>query len=73
VPQRHIFRRDMTTFLRTGELWRRDDETHDNVLVDTDQIPPLLGQTGITAEVRSSFGDETLPIGLVAIIGHRPG
>ena len=73
VPQRRIFRRDMITFVRTGDVWRRDDETHDNVLVDTGRIPTLLAQLGIDAEVRPSFGDETLPTGLVAIVGHRRG
>jgi SAM-dependent methyltransferase len=73
VPHRHIFRREMTTFVRTGDLWRRDDEMHDNVLVDTDKIPALLAQVGVTADVNANFGDETLPIGLVAVIGHRSG
>lgn len=73
VPQRRIFRRDMITFVRTGDVWRRDDETHDNVLVDTGRIPTVLAQLGIDAEVRPSFGDETLPTGLVAIVGHRRG
>jgi SAM-dependent methyltransferase len=73
VPERRIFRRDMITFVRTGDVWRRDDETHDNVLVDTDTIPTVLGQVGLEAEIRPSFGDETLPTGLVAIVGHRRG
>jgi SAM-dependent methyltransferase len=71
VPDRGTFRREMTTFVRAGELWRRDDEIHDNVLVDTSQIPALLDRSGIDAEVKSSFGDETLPTGLVAVIGTR--
>ena len=73
VPERRTFRREMTMFVGTDDVWRRDDEMHDNVLVDTDTIPPLLGQLGIDADVRRSFGDETLPTGLVAIIGHRRG
>ena len=71
VSERRIFRREMTMFTRAGDAWRRDDETHDNVLVDTDTIPTLLGELGLEAEIRRSFGDETLPIGLVAVIGHR--
>lgn len=72
VPHRRTFRREMTTFVRAaGESWRRDDETHDNVLVDTSKIPVVLATNGIDAEVRASFGNESLPTGLVAVIGHR--
>ena len=55
-----IFRREMTMFVRDGELWRRDDETHDNVLIDTGRLPELLARFGVDAEVRHAFGDETL-------------
>jgi SAM-dependent methyltransferase len=72
VPERGTFRREMTMFVRTGDLWRRDDETHDNVLVETGRIPTLLARHGIAAEVRPGFGDEILPTGLVAVIGRRP-
>lgn len=72
VPDPHVYRREMTTFVRAGELWRREDELHDNVLTDTSRIPALLAADGVVAEVRSSFGTETLPVGLVAIVGHRP-
>jgi hypothetical protein len=71
VPDRGTFRREMTMFVRTGDLWRRDDETHDNVLVDTSRIPTLLAWHGIDAHVRPGFGNEILPTGLVAVIGHR--
>jgi SAM-dependent methyltransferase len=74
VPDRRTFRREMTTFFRaTDELWRRDDEIHDNVLVDVSKIPSLLARNGIRAEVKASFGDESLPTGLVAVIGYRAG
>jgi SAM-dependent methyltransferase len=71
VPDPRAFRRDMTTFVRTGDLWRRDEETHDNVLIDTTRIPALLQRDGVTAEVETAFGDEALPTGLAAVIGHR--
>lgn len=71
VPDPSTFRRDMTTFVRDGERWRRDDETHLNVLVDTATIPPILAARGVDAEVRASFGDEALPVGLVAVVGRR--
>ena len=72
VPDRGTYRREMTIFVRTvGELWRRDDELHDNILIDTSEIPALVAKNGVAAEVRSKFGDETLPTGLVAVVGHR--
>jgi SAM-dependent methyltransferase len=71
VPDRSTFRREMTTFVRSENLWRRDDEVHDNVLVDTSRIPALLEGFGVDAEVKSSFGDEALPDGLVAVVGYR--
>ena len=73
VPDRRTFRREMAMFVRAGELWRRDDEVHDNVLVDTSEIPTLLASHGIEAHVRASFGGETLPTGLVAVVGYRAG
>lgn len=70
-PDRYV--RTMTTFVRnTDRTWRRDDETHDNVLVDTSRVPPLLAEEGVEASVSSSFGGEELPVGLVAIVGSRP-
>ena len=72
VPDRGTFRRDMTMFVRSSTaLWRREEEIHDNVLVDTREIPALLAQAGVQAEVSASFGSETLPVGLVAVVGHR--
>jgi hypothetical protein len=73
VPDRGTFRREMTTFVRAGQMWRRDDEVHDNVLVDANEIPALLAAQGIDAETRGSFGGETLPTGLVAVVGYRRG
>jgi hypothetical protein len=71
VPHERCFRRDLTTFTRRGDHWDRDDELHDNVLVETDRIPALLARHGVDAVVRSSFGSETLPVGLVAVVGRR--
>jgi SAM-dependent methyltransferase len=71
TPDRYV--RDLTTFLRSDDgTWRRDDEHHDNVLVDTRHLPALLVGEGVEAEVRPSFGEEELPIGLRALIGARP-
>jgi SAM-dependent methyltransferase len=70
-PDRYV--RDMTTFTRNDDgTWRRDDERHDNILIDTSTIPMLLASEGLRVEVRSSFGSEDLSAGLRTIIGHRP-
>lgn len=72
VPAPNRFVREMTTFLRGEDgMWRRDDERHENVLIDTAYVPELLRQYGVDATLGSSFGDEDLPAGLVTIIGHR--
>ena len=72
VPSPDRFVRDMTTFLRNPDgSWRRDDERHDNVMVDTRRVPALLASAGVDAECARSFGAETLPVGLRAIVGRR--
>jgi SAM-dependent methyltransferase len=72
VPAPDRFVREMTTFIRGADgAWRRDDERHDNVLVDTSHVPELLREYGVDATLGASFGGEDLPAGLVTIIGQR--
>ncbi len=72
VPEPNRFVRFMTTFVRQDNgTWRRDDERHDNVLVDTSRVPELLARYGVEATVSSSFGAEELPPGLVAVVGQK--
>jgi SAM-dependent methyltransferase len=72
VPSPDRFVRDMTTFLRNPDgTWRRDEEHHDNVLIDVGRVPALLADSGVDAVVNESFGDEDLPVGLKTIIGIR--
>lgn len=74
MPRPEIFVRHMTVFVRDGDgSWRRDDERHDNVLIDTKRVPALLAGHGVEVQVRDAFGDEQLPEGLVALVGRRPG
>lgn len=69
-PNRYV--RDMTTFIRNPDgSWRRDDERHENVLIDTRQVPPLLAKHHVNVALAASFGDEKLPEGLVAVVGQR--
>ena len=72
MPTPARFVRQMATFLRNSDgSWRRDDERHENVLIDTSQVPKLLAEHGVEAERRWSFGDETNPEGLAVIVGRR--
>jgi SAM-dependent methyltransferase len=74
VPTPDRFVRDMAAFVRVEDgTWRRDDERHENVLIDTARVPALLAEHGVEARVAEAFGDEELPDGLVTIIGQRPG
>ncbi|GAA2717101.1 class I SAM-dependent methyltransferase [Actinoplanes palleronii] len=72
TPER--FDRDLTTFVRNADgSYRREDEHHGNVLIDTSSVPALLRERGVTATIGGSFNDNThpLPVGLRSIIGHR--
>ena len=73
LPSPDRFVRDITTFVPDGEgRWRRDDEHHENVLIDTAGVPALLRRHGVEARVAPSFGGERLPAGLHAVVGTRP-
>jgi SAM-dependent methyltransferase len=73
LPTPNRFVRDITTFLRNDDgSWRRDEERHENVLVETARIPALLGDSGLEVTVAESFGSEQLPAGLRVVIGRRP-
>lgn len=72
LPRPDTYVRDMTTFLRNDDgAWRRDDERHENVLVDTSRVPALLAEHGVEATVGTSFGDEELPEGLSIVAGRK--
>jgi SAM-dependent methyltransferase len=72
VPARDSFVREMTIFVRRDDgAWDRDDERHDNVLIDVSGVPALLAEHGVDAEVRDSFGAEKLPAGLKAVVGRK--
>jgi SAM-dependent methyltransferase len=73
-PDERLYVREITTFLRNEDgSWRRDDERHENVLVETGLIPAFLAAHGLDVRVLESFGDEELPLGVVAIVGRSSG
>ena len=72
LPRPNLFVRQMTTFVRVEDgTWRRDDERHENVLIDTSRLPALLAEHRLEVRVAESFGNEELPAGLVTIVGRR--
>jgi SAM-dependent methyltransferase len=72
LPAPNRFVRRIAAFLRNDDgSWRRDDERHDNVLVDTSAIPTLLAAHSVEASVGVAFGTEELPTGLHTIIGRK--
>jgi SAM-dependent methyltransferase len=72
LPAPSRFVRQITTFVRADDdTWRRDDETHYNVLIDTARVPAMLAVEGVQVTVASAFGTEQLPTGLRVLIGRR--
>jgi hypothetical protein len=72
VPEPTRFIRRHISFLRAeDDFWRRDEEVHHNVLIDTSLIPAFLSEQGVVAQLGNSFGNEALPTGLVTIIGGK--
>jgi SAM-dependent methyltransferase len=76
LPAPDRFARDITVFVRGDDgSWRRDDERHENVLVDVARVPELLAGHGVAATVGESFGAppaEPPPFpGLCTVVGRR--
>lgn len=72
MPSPDRFVRQMAVFVRNDDgSWRRDDERHENVLIDTSRLPGLLAEHGVDATVAESFGDEVMPVGLRAVVGTK--
>jgi SAM-dependent methyltransferase len=72
VPEPNRYVRRMTTFVRQrDDTWRRDDERHDNILIDTSRVPELLAPHGVEVTVSDSFGEARLDGGLAALVGRK--
>ncbi len=64
--------RRIAAFTRNEDgSWRRDDERHENVLLDTSTTPALLSEHGIQAKVGTGFGTVELMEGHHTIVGRR--
>ncbi|MET0628263.1 MAG: methyltransferase [Acidimicrobiia bacterium] len=72
LPTPDDYVRYITCFVPDADgRWRRDDEEHHNVLLDTTTLPALFAQHGVDVEVRESFGSEVLPRGLRTVVGRK--
>ena len=72
VPSADRFVRQMAIFMKNEDgSWRRDDERHENVLIDTRVVPDLLARHDVQATLGHAFGTERLPEGLHTVIGRR--
>lgn len=67
------FARVLTSFVREDDgRYRREQERHDNVLIDVHAVvPPLLQAEGLEVEIRTSFGTETTMEGLLVVAARR--
>jgi SAM-dependent methyltransferase len=71
-PRPERFVRQMAIFTRNDDgSWRRDDERHDNVLIDVSRVPAFLAEHDVDVSLGSSFGSSELPIGLYSLIGSK--
>lgn len=72
VPSPDRFVRQMAVFRRNPDgTWGRDDERHDNVLIDASRVPGLLDEQGVDATIGAAFGGHQLMEGLVAVVGRK--
>jgi SAM-dependent methyltransferase len=70
-PAAHRFDRAITLFRRVDGDWRRSDEHHSNVTFEVDAALAILRAHGVDARCEAAFGGETLPEGLVVLVGER--
>lgn len=74
LPTPDLFVRQMAIFTRNDDdSWRRDDERHDNILIDTSRIPALLARHGVNVNLGEAFGAEEPIIGLTTVVGQKVG
>jgi SAM-dependent methyltransferase len=72
TPTPARFVRQMAIFTRNDDgSWRRDDERHDNVLIEVSRVPALLAEHGVDVTLGTRFGAYTLPEGLFSVVGTK--
>jgi SAM-dependent methyltransferase len=66
-----ILTREITTFRQTGELFRRDSETHRLTLLDPADILSTLHAVGFDVQTMATYGSLSLPDGLTAFLARK--
>jgi SAM-dependent methyltransferase len=66
-----ILTREITTFRKTGELFRRDAETHRLTLLDPTQALRTLRAVGFEVQTMAAYGRLPLPHGLTAFLARK--
>ncbi len=72
-PARRILRREIETFRRVGELYRRGREVHSVRLFDTGELCSMLAGCGFTVETARAYGDHALAPRRRAFFATRTG
>lgn len=65
--------RRITTFRKSGELYRRDSEVHQLQLIEPEEIGMLLSSLGFSVRILDCYGSFPLPQGLIGFIAKKPG
>jgi SAM-dependent methyltransferase len=63
--------REITTFRKTGELFRRDSETHRLTLLHPAEISDSLRNAGFDVQTTTAYGSLSLPDGLTAFLARK--
>lgn len=69
--ERGILTRRITTFRKVGELYRRDEETHNLRLVDRDAVATRLRNLGFGVSVLDGYGEMRFPPGLTGFLARK--
>lgn len=67
-----LLTRRIVTFRQTGEMFRRDEETHRLRLYDASAIRQQLREAGFQARALSGYADFHFPKGLTGFLARKP-
>ena len=70
--QERTLTRRISTFRKTGELYRRTDEVHRQRLYDPSEVEEGLRHTGFRVRMTHDYGGYRLPESHTAFIAHKP-
>ncbi len=71
--ERRIFTRQITSFRKVGEHYRRSDELHQQRLYKATDLAKELHQVGFQVEISHSYGQYLLPKAHAALVAIKSG